>query len=137
MCGVAGASLNQVNAATSYTSNNTHFIAPPMGKPATHIAIVAALLSTPLCFIVTLVRLCQVRRPQVADSEIHVIISYFVSVQSKTSEMQMWVLNLLKAIIIIVQKMLHMITCGLSKQHYFLPWLVRPCQFNSLFNGPD
>ena len=79
MCGVAGASLNHVNAATLYISNNTHFTAPPMGKPATLIAIVAALLSTPVCFIVTLVRLCQVRRPQVADSEIHVIISYLVS----------------------------------------------------------
>ena len=91
MCGVAGASLNHVNAATLYISNNTHFIAPPMGKPATLIAIVAALLSTPVCLIVTLVRLCQVRRPQVADSEIHVIIRYLVSMQFKTSEMQMWI----------------------------------------------
>ena len=69
-CGVAGASLNQVDAATSYISNNTWLSAPPMGKPANLIAIVAALLSTPACFIVALMRLRQVRRPHIiADSE--------------------------------------------------------------------
>ena len=45
MCGVAGASLNQVDAATSYISNNTLLTAPSMGKPAILIAIVAALIT--------------------------------------------------------------------------------------------
>ena len=88
MCGVAGTSLNQVDAATPYISNNTLLTAPSMGKPAILIAIVAALLSTPVCFIVTVVRLHQIRRPHIADSETHVIISYLVSAHSKTSEMQ-------------------------------------------------
>jgi hypothetical protein len=41
-------------------------------------AIVAALLSTPICFIMAVMRLRQARRPHIADSEIHGIISYLV-----------------------------------------------------------
>ena len=78
VCGVAGASLNQVDAATSYLLNNTLLTAPSMGKPATLIAIVAALLSTPVCFIVALVRLRQIRHPHIADGEVHTVISYLV-----------------------------------------------------------
>ena len=87
-CGVAGASLNQVDVATSYISNNTWLSAPPMGKPANLIAIIAALLSTPVCFIVALMKLCYIRRPHIADSETYGIINYVVSTHIKTSEMQ-------------------------------------------------
>ena len=71
VCGVAGASLSQVDVATSYLWNNTLQTAPSMGKPATLIGIVAALLSAPVCFIVALVRLRQIRHPHIADSETH------------------------------------------------------------------
>ena len=80
MCGVAGASLSQVDAAMSYISNNTLLSAPPTGKPVIIMAIVAALLSTPMCFIIALMRLRQARHPHnIADSERHGIINYLVS----------------------------------------------------------
>jgi hypothetical protein len=43
-------------------------------------AMVAALLSTPICFIMAVMRLRQARRPHIAESdhEIHGIINYLV-----------------------------------------------------------
>jgi hypothetical protein len=78
VCAVGGASLSQVDAATSYISNNTLLFAPPTGKPAILMAMVAALLSTPICFIMAVMRLRQARRPHIADSEIYGVINYLV-----------------------------------------------------------
>ena len=83
--GVAGASLSEVDAAESYISNTTILAPPPVGKPANLIAILAALLSTPVCFIVALMRIRQIRHPHVADREAHGIINYFVSTYNKSN----------------------------------------------------
>ena len=79
VCGVGGASLSQVDASMSYISNNTFLSAPSTGKPVIIMAIVSALLSTPVCFVMALMRLRQARHPNIADSEIHGIINYLVS----------------------------------------------------------
>ena len=79
VCGVAGASLSQVDASMSYISNNTFLSAPPTGKPVIIMAIVSALLSTPVCFVIALMRLHQARHPHIADSERYGIINYLVS----------------------------------------------------------
>ena len=83
--GVAGASLSEVDAAESYISNTTILAPPPVGKPANLIAILAALLSTPVCFVVALMRIRQIRHPHVADREAHGIINYFVSTYNKNN----------------------------------------------------